>query len=128
MTIKLNWNKDLGIDLDSHLSFDSARIYFAKRKDQGAFLNIDTDKGDPGETIYLEFLNANDIYRFYVDNYTGGDLNPGVAQVNLLNANGQTVGTFDSPFWSKNLRWWHVFDLSVDSNGSTTLTTVNKME
>ena len=127
---KLNWLPNLGVDLDSQLVFDNTRIDYNKKKDQGAFLNVDTNKGEVGETIYLKYFNAPDTYQFYVNNYTGGDLDQKIAHVDVLNANGGKVQTFDfdSPFWSKNLRWWHVFDLSVDSNGSTTLTTVNKME
>jgi len=131
LTIKLNWNEKLGIDLDSGLYYSNGApiVYWAKRKNQGAFLNIDTDQGDLGETIYLEYFYPG-TYQFKVDNFTGGDLNPGVARVEVLNSSGGNIenATSTSPFWPKNLRQWHVFDLTVDSNGHITLTKVDKMK
>ena len=129
---KLNWLPNLGVDLDSQLVFDNTRIDYNKKKDQGAFLNVDTNKGEVGETIYLESLLPNAIYSFSVDNYAGGDLQPAAAWVEIFDSKEISLGKQYSPFWSKNLQSWHVFDYKVSrteaGNITTTIDWINKIE
>ena len=133
-TITLTWGQDPR-DLDSHLlvpASDNGYGYHIAYYSTGSltgypYAQLDTDQqysyGPENVTVVRKFEG---IYKYYVK-WFAGDANlpsSGARITLLLNGN---LYNFTVPSGSTEFRYWHVFNMSVGSNGNVSLETVNQI-
>ncbi|MEX8501204.1 carboxypeptidase regulatory-like domain-containing protein [Leptothrix ochracea] len=128
--VRLTWGATPS-DLDSHLLTPSGdHIYYASpgfsQSAPFASLDVDDTSGFGPEVVTASRLKVG-VYRYIVHNYSGV-YNPGMtaspARVEL-NRDG-LINTYSPPSGEGSSPYWHVFDLTVASDCSTTITTVNR--
>lgn len=105
-------------DLDAHMLTPSGvDVYYGNKNAGGASLDQDRTTGYGPETISVPDRTLG-VWKYFVFNYSGGDMRQSNAVVTLYTSEG-AVQTVAIPTNQDSQRWWHVFD--VDASGKVTL-------
>eukprot|EP01012_Entosiphon_sulcatum_P006694 TRINITY_DN131_c0_g1_i1.p1 TRINITY_DN131_c0_g1~~TRINITY_DN131_c0_g1_i1.p1 ORF type:complete len:498 (+),score=120.66 TRINITY_DN131_c0_g1_i1:41-1534(+) len=113
-------------DLDTHLmTTGGVDVCYNRKASNGASLDIDRTNGFGPETVTVADQSAGasgTLWKYYVFNYSGGDIRQSNAVVYLYTATG-LAQSIPVPTNQDTQRWWHVLD--VDTSGQVTI--VNKL-
>jgi len=130
--IELKWGMNPS-DLDSHFygpadNADRFHIYFGNDTTiiNGAsiYLDVDDTSSYGPEVITIPDYSLPGIYQYAVHNYLGdGIIQRSETRVELI-INGQR--TLFVPPEAAPKRWWHVFEVEVLEDGTTTVNTINE--
>jgi len=137
ITITLDWGEQPE-DLDAHLvgATDVGTFHVSYRNptwsvgdQRAAVLDFDDQDGGGPERIALNRMSPG-MYRFYVDNFSDdGGLIASATTVTITDqATGATLYEFELPAKGPNdagtERYWSVFTMTIDDEGSATITPV----
>jgi hypothetical protein len=112
--IILNWGEEPW-DLDSHIWSGDNHVYFSNMEAGNLSLDYDDTNSYGPETITIKSPSAEDVYEYYVKNYTDEDI-PDSNRLSLSEAHIQIF--FNNEFKgeykvipNQDGIWWHVFDI-----------------
>lgn len=112
--IVLEWG-EYPSDLDSHILSSNHHVYYGRKVSGNLDLDVDDTTSYGPETVTIRDPSENDVYRYYVHNYSSKDytsdsgLSNSSAKITLIIGN-EIAGVFNVTPNQQGV-WWHVFDI-----------------